>query len=464
MSQAKNAAPGLRTPEGIWGKVFSHHPFTPVLERAEGIYLYDTEGNKYIDASGGPIAINLGHGDRRVIEAITRQAEKFAYCHPVLSSQPRAELCEKISQVAPGDLNTSFLVSGGSEAVETAIKVARQYHVERGNAEKHMVVSTWESYHGMTLGALSVAGGPGFRDKFTPMLLKWPHIRQFSKQGRPPGMTDKDYAILRAQELEEAIHYVGARHVSAFLATPVGAGEDYGLVPPAEYWKTIREICDRYDILFIADEVVTGFGRTGKWFAMEHFDVQADIMVTGKGISSLYAPLGAVTVSERVNEPFSKGGAYFIHGFTNQGHPLACAAGLAVIDVIEKDHLVENSAEVGGYLHSQKERLLSHPTIADVRGLGLLMVPELVANKETMDFFPPEAHAEQKFQSIGLKNGLAFYATLFGPRRPSTHKRGLPIFIAPPLCITREQVDELMDALDTTLTEWEQSLGLSLAG
>jgi adenosylmethionine-8-amino-7-oxononanoate aminotransferase len=235
-------------------------------------------------------------------------------------------------------------------------------------------------------------------------------------------------------------------------------------VPPKEYWETIREICDQYDVLLIADEIVTGFGRTGRWFGMEHFGVQPDIMVTGKGISSLYEPLAAVTVSDEVNKPFRDGGAYFLHGFTHQGHPLACAAGAAVIDIIKKDGLVENSAEVGGYLHARKERLLGHPTVADVRGAGLLMVLELVMNKESMDFFPSEAHAEQRLQASGLNNGLALYTTLFGPRRPSTHKRGLPIWITPPLCITREQVDELLDCLDRTLTDWEEALGVALSG
>ena len=173
--------------------------------------------------------------------------------------------------MAPGALNTSYLASGGSEAVDTAIKLARQYHLERGNTRKHMVISRWESYHGMTLGALSVAGGAGSRDKFTPLLLQWPHIRQPSDYGRPLRMTFKDYAVQCAQELEEAIHYARPDNVAAYIATPIGAGEDYGLMPPPEYWQTVRDICSRYDVLLITDEVVTGFGRTGRWFGMEHF-------------------------------------------------------------------------------------------------------------------------------------------------------------------------------------------------
>ncbi len=460
MATPEREIPAPRVSEGDWARVFSHHAFTPILERAEGIYLYDTEGNRYIDASGGPIALNIGHSDRRVTEAISRQAEKFAYCHPALSNQLRADVCARIARLAPGDLNTTYLVSGGSEAVDTAIKIARQYHMACGREQKHKVIGTWDSYHGMTLGALSVAGGPGFRKPFLPMLFDWPHIRHYrGSRERPRGMNETDFALECARELEEMIYFVGPEQVSAFIATPVGAGKDYGLVPPAEYWQSIREICDRYDVLLIADEVVTGFGRTGKWFAMEHFGAQADIMTTAKGISGLYAPMGAVTVSDRVNEPFANG-EIFIHGFTNMGHPLACAASLAVLDILEKDGLIENSAAVGEYLHSNSERFLARRTIAEARGKGLLMVLELIRDKETMDYFAPEARAEEKFQGIALKNGLAFYMSLFGPRRPGSLKRGMPIYIAPPLSITREQMDDLLDRLDQTLVEWEQAMGI----
>ncbi|MBW2140651.1 MAG: aspartate aminotransferase family protein [Deltaproteobacteria bacterium] len=229
---------GPRKMEGMWGKILGYHPYKPILDRAEGIYLYDNEGNRFIDVSGGPIAINLGHGDRRIREAINKQLEKFEYCHPMLSSQPRAELCERISQITPWDLNTVFPVSGGSLAVETAFKLARQYHVETGNDQKYKIISCHESYHGMTLGALSAAGGPGSQTKFMPYMNPWPHIHQPSS--RPPaGMSTEKYAEFCNYELEEAIHYAGERHVAAFMATPVSAGEDYGFVAPKEYWGRI---------------------------------------------------------------------------------------------------------------------------------------------------------------------------------------------------------------------------------
>ncbi len=448
-----------RKPEGMWSKDLSSHSFEPILERAEGIYLFDTEGKRYIDVSGGPMACGTPHGDKRVNQAIADQLEKFAFCHPVLTNQPRAELCEKISQITPWDLNTTFLTpGGGSDAVETAIKLASQYHSARGNDQKHMIVSHYESYHGMSLGALSVAGISGLRKPYDPMLLKWPKIHQYSENSRPSDLSPEDYGVRMAQELEEVIDFHGKQYISAFMATPWGCGSDYALMPPSSYWETIRDICDKYDILLIADEVISGFGRSGKWFCMEHFDVQPDMLVMGKGITSLYLPMGAVTINDKVNEPFAEG-AGFNHGVTNQGHSVACAASKAVIDILDNDGLVENSAEVGAYLHSQKDRLLEHNTIADARGQGMFMVIEIVADKKTMDFFPRESRPEFWLQSIGLDKGVVFYNTLYGARRPSMAKRGLPFWISPPLSITRKQVDEMMDAIDETLTAWEEKMG-----
>ncbi|MBW2367472.1 MAG: aspartate aminotransferase family protein [Deltaproteobacteria bacterium] len=450
-----------RKPEGMWGSIFSSHTFEPILDRAEGIYLYDTDGNRYIDISGGPMAVGIGHGDKRVNEAIAKQLDKYAYCHPFLSDQSKAKLCAKLAEISPGDLNTAYLsAGGGSDAVESAIKIARQYHITTGKPEKNIVISNWESYHGVSLGALSVTGTPSMRKPFDNMLLKWPKILQYTHFGRPEEMDAEQWGVKMARNLAECIHYTGKQHISAYIATPWGCGPEYGLMAPAGYWKTIREICDYYDILLIADEVVSGFGRCGKWFCMEHFDVQADLMIMGKGITSLYAPLGGVMISDKVNEPFAKG-SYFIHGFTNQGHPVACAASLAVIDILEKDGLVENSAKVGAYLHSQKDRLLKHTTVADARGRGLFMAIEIVADKETMDFFPRNAHAEFRLHSAGLENGVVFYSTLYGPRHPGGRKRGLPFWIAPPLCTSEAHVDELLDAVDKTLTIWEKQMGVT---
>jgi adenosylmethionine-8-amino-7-oxononanoate aminotransferase len=462
--QQKIAEPAMPKPrEGggePWSRVFSDHPFEPVLARAEGVWLYDEDGNRYLDASGGPLAVNLGHGDRRVAAAVADQMARFSYCHPVLTNRPRAELAARIAAIAPGSVDAVYMVSGGSEAVETAIKIARQYHVLTGSSDRHLIISHRDSYHGMTLGALSLSGIPGNQRHFEPMLQRWPKIQQYSRSSRPPGGTDREWALRFAEELEVAIHYAGPQHVAAFIATPVGCGSDYGVVAPREYWQTVREICDRHGVLLIADEVVTGFGRTGRWFAMEHHGVVPDLFTMGKGISSLYAPLGAVAVSARVNEPFAAGKA-FIHGFTNMGHPVACAAGAAVIDILRQDRLIEHAAEMGDYFEERSRRLLDHPTLYDLRGVGLLRVGELVRDKSTREFFAREENAETKLQATALRNGLAFYGTLYGSRRAPGFRRGLPLFIAPPLVITREEIDELVVRLDATLTEWEEDLGVS---
>lgn len=451
--------PKTLRPEGKWANNFSYHPMDVELAKADGIYLYDDKGNKYIDASGGPMAINLAHNDPRIKDAITQQMDKFTYVHPVLANEPRTALCNRIADIAPGTLNVSYLVSGGSEAVETAMKIARQAQITRGFNEKYKIISNHEAYHGMTLATLAVSGSPESQAHFDPMLQKFPHIHQYSDYRKPEGMSRDEWGLESAAELEKAIHYAGPKTVAAYLATPHGAGSDYAVVPPITYWERIREICDHYDVLLIADEVITGFGRTGKWFAMEHFNVQADIMTTAKGISSLYIPMGAVTVTDEINEPFLHD-AYFVHGFTAGGHPLACVAASAVIDIIKEDKLLENTVKMGERLFSHRERLLSHPTVKDVRGWGLFMVSELVKNKDTMEFFDDEDHAEHLFQALALKNGLVLYGTLYGARRQPAFRRGLPMWICPPLVINEQQVDDMMDRLDDTLTEWEQTLGV----
>ncbi len=449
--------PDLIPPDGKWANTFSYHPLDVELARAEGIYLYDDAGNRYIDASGGPMAVNLGHNDERMKRAIMEQLDRYNYVHPVMANGPRAELCDRIAAVAPGRLCASYLVSGGSEAVETAMKLARQAQIVRGNREKYKIVSNHEAYHGMTLATLAVSGSPGSQIPFDPMLQKFPKVHQYSDYHRPEGMSREEWGVISARELEQAIHYAGADTVAAYLATPHGAGCEYGVVPPTSYWEAIREICDRYEVLLIADEVVTGFGRTGKWFAMEHFDVQADIMTTAKGISGMYAPLGAVTVTDEINEPFRKD-AYFIHGFTSGGHPLAIAAGIAAIDILHEDGLIDHAAAMEEKLFAHRERLLAHPTVKDIRGWGLMMVGELVKDKETMTFFDREQRAEHLFQQLAVKNGLVMYGTLYGARREPAFRRGLPMWISPPLCITADEIDDMMDRLDRTLTEWEETL------
>lgn len=445
----------LQGPE--WDKVFSYHPMDVEIARAEGVFIYDTAGNRYFDVTGGPFAVNLGHAHPRMNAAVAEQLGKYAYAHPMLANRKRAELCEAIAAVTPEGLNTSYLVSGGSEAVETALKIARQYHTARGKLGKAKIVSNYESYHGMTLATMALSGNPGTLRHYDPMTPRWPKVSQYSDFRKPPQLSRDEWAVQVAQELERVIHYEGPDTVAAYIATPHGCGSDYGVVPPDAYWREVRRICDENDVLLIADEVVTGFGRTGKWFGMDHFSVSPDIMTFAKGISSSYVPLGAVTVSDKVNAPF-KDGAYFVHGFTNGGNPLACAAGLAVIETL-RDGLVDQGAERGRQLFAYEDRLRAHPSVADVRGWGTFMVLELVQpGGPGRAFFAPEYDAEKRFQEIALANGLVFYSTLYGPRRRPLMSRGLPMWISPAFTISPSELDEMMACVDRTLHQWEQAM------
>ena len=442
-----------------WDKAFSYHPLDVEIARAEGVFIYDTNGNRYYDASGGPFAVNLGHADPRMNAAIRDQLDRYAYAHPMLANRRRADLCEALASVTPSGFNTSYLVSGGSEAVETALKIARQYHVASGRPGKHKIISNYESYHGMTLATMSLSGNPGTLRHYDPMVIRWPKVPQYSDYRKPPELSRDEWGVRAAQELERTIHYEGRDTVAAFIATPHGSGPDYGVVAPDSYWREIRRICDDNEVLLIADEVVTGFGRTGKWFGMDHFSIDADIMTFAKGISSSYVPLGAVTVSDRVNEPF-KNGAYFVHGFTNGGNPLACAAGCALIDILKTDRLVEQVQERSAQLFAYEQRLRAHPAVADVRGWGLFMVLELVQpDAPGRGFFPAKAEAEKKFQQTALNNGVVFYSTLYGARRQPLMSRGLPMWVAPQFTITPDELDDMMNRLDRTLHHWEQSMG-----
>jgi adenosylmethionine-8-amino-7-oxononanoate aminotransferase len=454
-----NAEPKLLEMNGVWDHSFSYHPFDVEIVKAEGVKLFDAKGRSYFDASGGPMAVNLGHNDPRMKAAISRQLDAFAYAHPVLASRIRAELCEAIASVTPGDLNTTFLVSGGSEAVESALKLARQYHYAKGNTGKHKFISNYESYHGMTLATMALSGNPGSQRYYDPLLPKWPKAHQYSDFRRPANMSRDEWAIACVHEIERTIHYEGPETIAAFIATPHGCGSEYGLVPPASYWQAIRKLCDDYDILLIADEVVTGFGRSGKWFAMSHFGVQPDMMTIAKGMSGCYQPLGGVVVGDKVREPFDDG-AYFVHGFTHGGHPVAAAAGLELINILKSDKLVEQAEKRGHRLFSHAAKLLNHRTVADIRGWGLFMVLELVADKESREYFPADRNAEQLFQSIAMQNGLVFYSTLYGPRRRPLFRRGLPMWVSPPFTVTEDEIDEIADRLDATLSQWEQALGI----
>jgi adenosylmethionine-8-amino-7-oxononanoate aminotransferase len=423
----------------------------PVVERAEGIRVWDTDGNEYIDGSSGAVAvISIGHGREEVAQAMAEQARKVAYVHGALLQHEVGELlAQELARVAPGDLNRVMFVSGGSEANEAAIKLARQYHVLRGNPDKHVVISRDRSYHGMTLGALTVSGYEARRRHFTPLLLWKPQMVEFNCYRCPLGLTYPACDIACADDLERAVLEVGPDRVSAFIAEPIVAAAAPGLTPVPGYFERVREICNRYDLLFIADEVVTGFGKTGRWFGIEHWGVVPDVITCAKGLSGGYVPLGAMLVSDRVADTFEETGMPFVHGHTYMEHPVTCAAGLAVLRIIQREGLVENAARQGEYLFAHLHDLAAeYPFIGDVRGRGLLAGVELVADRETKRPFDPALGVTQRLLAAARARGLMLY-----PGNGGDGIVGDQFLVSPPLIVTRDDIDEIARRLAQALDD-----------
>ena len=327
----------------------------PVLDRADGVHVWDTDGNQYLDAVSGLGVVNIGYGRREVADAMAAQAAKMPFnAGNIFSNEPAIALANRIAELAPGDLNYVHFTSGGSEAVEVALKMARQYHVERGEPERDKVIGRWTSYHGATLGGLSVGGAVLRRAKYEPMLLDMPHIPPIYCYRCPWGLTYPSCQVTCADELEREILRVGPGRVAAFIAEPIVASVGGAIQPQPEYFPKIREICDRYGVLLIVDEVITGFGRTGRMFGIEHYGVVPDLMVMGKGISSGYAPLAAVAVREHVRQAFVQKGVAFEHIFTYGGHSVSTAAGIAAVDILRPRaaHRARRGTRAGARRHA----------------------------------------------------------------------------------------------------------------
>jgi len=440
------------------GKVFGtvHGSLLPqvICDCGEGIYLFDQAGKRYIDFSGGPHVVSIGHGDKRVREAMMGQMEKVSFFfRGFWLNEPLLALADRIIKVSPPNLKLCQFCNSGSEANETAIKVAHQYHVERGNPEKYMVISRWQSYHGMTLGALSASGHTIRRLKFTQLLHQWPKIGAPLCYRCPYRLSYPGCDIRCAWALEEIINQVGARYVSAFMAEPIGGAASACMVPVPEYYPIIREICDRHDVLFIDDEIICGFGRTGKWFGIEHWGVNPDILTSAKGMTGGYAPMAVAIIDEKIGEVFTRKGASFIHGFTMEGNPVSATACLTVLDIIEKEGLVERSARLGEHFFRRgREKLAHHPSVGDIRGKGLLMGIELVKNRETKEPFDPTLRAANRLQQIAMQKGCMGYPTT----GVDNGVRGDHFLVSPPFIITESEIDTAFDMLDDALTDFEK--------
>ena len=426
----------------------------PLIDHARGVYMWDVDGKRYIDASSGAMASNLGHSDPRVIAAMQEQMQKATFAYRLHFENDAAEnLAWRLAERAPGDLERVFFVSGGSEAVESCLKLARQYALAIGEAQRFKVISRFPSYHGATLGALAITGYTPMHAPFAPMMVDQPKIPAPTCYLDRDDLSDHDRGLKYANMLEAEILRQGPETVLAFIMEPVGGAATGALVAPDRYYSRIREICDQYGILLIYDEVMTGAGRTGTYFAAEHWNIVPDILAVSKGLAAGYVPLGAMIAPDRIVGPVLDHGG-FIHGYTYAGNPIACAAGNAVLDVIEQDDLLANATQAGAALKAALHKLMAqHAMIGDVRGLGLMLAIELVANRDTMEPIAPRHMAAARLVDIAYDKGLIIYW-----RRTRGGYRGDHVMICPPLTITPDQFNDILIPLNEALTELAEEL------
>jgi taurine--2-oxoglutarate transaminase len=402
------------------------------VAKAEGVYFWDADGKRYLDFSSQLMNTNIGHQHPKVVKAIQEQAAKLCFVHPSNATEPRGLLGKRLAEVTPGNLKKTFFCLGGAEANENAIKLARFY------TGRHKIMARYRSYHGATHGAIALTGDYR-RLPVEPAMPGTVHFLDPFCYRCPFGMTPQTCKRQCIDHVEEVIRYEGPERIAAIIMEGV-TGSNGLIVPPEDYWPRVREICNRYDILLISDEVMSGWGRTGKWFAVDNWRVVPDMITTAKGLTSGYIPLGAVIVSEEIASYFDN--KYLYAGLTYSGHALACAAGLATIEVYEEDGLIENAAALGEYLGEALEEIKArHPSVGDVRYIGLFSAIELVKDRQTKEVFPPAVMAE-----VGKslrQNGLFTFIM--------SNSMGSIVFIVPPLCITKEQLNEGLKIVETAL-------------
>jgi adenosylmethionine-8-amino-7-oxononanoate aminotransferase len=431
----------------------------PEAVRGEGIRIWDSEGREYIDACSGAISvISIGHGVREVADAIGEQARKLAYVHSTQFRHPAGEeLAALIVGHAPGSLNHTCFYSGGSEAMEAAVKLARHYHLLQGRDSRHRVLSRRRSYHGATLFALGIGGVPSRQAPYAPYMSTTPKQVECYPYRCPFGEGHPCCDLACADDLERVIGEVGADSVSCYVAEPIVAAAGPGLTPPPGYYERIREICRANEILFISDEVVTGWGRTGKTFGIEHWDAEPDMIVSAKGLSGGYIPLSTVIFSDEIAAVFAGANTPFLHNLTYEAHPLAAVAALAVIGIIERDGLVENAARQGEYLLGRLRLLAeTEPLLGDVRGKGLLAAFELVADRRTKRPLDQALSVTKRLRALAKERGLMIY-----PGAGGDGIVGDQFLISPPLIVTEEDVDLIVDRLALALEDLHAELPMS---
>ena len=418
----------------------------PVAVAGDGIEIIDSTGKRYIDASGGAAVSCLGHSHRRVIDAIEKQARQLAYAHTSFFTTEAAEaLAERLVTKAPVGIGHAYFVSGGSEAIEAALKLARQYFVEIGQPQRRHFIARRQSYHGNTLGALAIGGNAWRREPFLPLLIEAHHVSPcYAYRERQSGETDEAYAQRLADELEQKILALGPETVAAFVAETV-VGATAGAVPPVRgYFRKIREVCDKYGVLLILDEVMCGMGRTGYLYACEEEGISPDLLTIAKGLGAGYQPIGATLVSDRIYDAIIGGSGFFQHGHTYIGHATACAAALEVQKVIEDEHLLANVQARGEQLRATlRERLGDHPHVGDIRGRGLFVGVEFVVDRDGKTPFDPARKLNAILKREAMARGLMVYpmgGTIDG-------KQGDHVLLAPPFICTPNDIERIAERL-----------------
>jgi adenosylmethionine-8-amino-7-oxononanoate aminotransferase len=413
-----------------------------VLTRGEGSRIWDTDGKQYVDGFAGLWNVNVGHGRAVLAEAAREQIQELAFAPTFfgLATPPAIQLASKLASMYPGSINHFNFTSGGAESNESAIKIARYYWSIQGKSDKIKILSRMQGYHGIAMGSLSATGIPAYWQHFGPRPEGFIHLAAPYAYRNANGLDDAGFVDALVNELEETIAREGADTIAAMIGEPVqGAGGV--VVPPESYWGRISEVLKANDILLIADEVITGFGRTGTMFGVQQYGVQPDIVSIAKGITSGYVPLGAVGVSDQIYNQMIEPDQMFMHGFTYSGHPVACAVALANISLIENENLPANAGEQGAYLLDRLRELLPHQNVGEVRGKGLMMIVEVVDNKDTKVKFDPALNIGGKLQAATRERGLIVRCSNDG------------IAIAPPLVLTREEADQIANAVQGALVE-----------
>ena len=424
----------------------------PIAVKGEGSYIFDDSGKSYLDASGGAAVSCLGHAHPTVIKALHRQLDELTYAHTSFFTSEQAEkLADRLCLEAPKGIDRVYLVSGGSEAIEAALKLARQYYVEKGEPNRKAIIARQQSYHGNTLGALAAGGNKWRRDQFAPLLIDTHHIAPcFAYRGKNESEDDFDYGQRVANELEHKLLELGPETVMAFIAEPV-VGATAGAVTAVDgYFRRIREICDKYGVLLILDEVMCGMGRTGYLYACEHDETRPDVICIAKGLGAGYQPIGAMLCSSAIYAVIENGSGFFQHGHTYLGHPMAAAAANAVLDVLINQNLLSDVRPKGDALENLlHSKFNQHPHIGDIRGRGLFRAIELVDDRDTKAPFDPELKIAAKIKKSAQNNGLLCYpmsGTIDG-------KLGDHVLLAPPFVISNNELDELVDKLSVTIDQ-----------